>query len=140
MVVAVWSSRYETGIALIDDQHRSIFESLNHLAAAFRAGSPEAHVDAHLAKLTEYTLGHFQTEEAHMRQLGYPGLEDHLADHARLVAEARGLLAKHTAGHPMTMEVAIFLSNLITQHIDSFDMAMVRYTKTPPRVVTVTRE
>ena len=36
---AIWSSRYETGIELIDRQHKALFAAVNQLAHAFKAGT-----------------------------------------------------------------------------------------------------
>ena len=139
MAIAIWSTRYETGIEVIDAQHQALFGAFNELADSFREGTASEHVRASLGALMAYTIGHFQTEETYMRERNYPGLSAHQAEHARLVDKTQALLARFDEGQPVTMEVAIFLADLLKHHIDEFDLAMVRFlTETPP-TVTVER-
>jgi hemerythrin len=139
MVIAMWSSRYETGIELIDAQHQALFGAFNELADSFRAGTSSEHVKASLGALMAYTVGHFQTEETYMRERNYPGLSAHQAEHARLVNMTQDLLTRFDEGRPVTMEVAIFLADLLKHHIDEFDLAMVRFLTEIPPTVTVER-
>lgn len=137
MPIASWNSRYETGIDTIDDQHRALFAALNHLTEAFREGTSEAHVKAGLDALLAYAREHFETEEAFMRERAYPGLAAHKAEHERLVGRARRLEEQFRSGRPVAMELTIFLADLLAQHIEEFDMAMVRFLKDEVPVVTV---
>ncbi|NWJ42390.1 MAG: hemerythrin family protein [Geothrix sp.] len=139
MPIAVWSSRYETGIDTIDTQHRALFDALNQLTEAFRTGTSEEHVKAGLNALLAYALEHFQTEEAYMRERAYPGLAAHLAEHERLVGKAQQLEEQFRGGKAVTMEVTIFLADLLAQHIDEYDLAMVRFLTVQPPTVTIQR-
>jgi hemerythrin-like metal-binding protein len=129
MTIAHWSRRFETGIDEIDDQHRNLFEALNRLAEAFRAGESERLVQESLDSLMGYTLEHFRTEEKYMNEWAYPGLAEHVNEHARLVEQAKAMLDKFTTGKSVTMEVTIFLADLLKHHINDFDMRMVRFKK-----------
>lgn len=129
MTIAHWNRRFETGIDEIDAQHKNLFEALNRLAESFRAGESERLVKESLDSLMGYTLDHFRTEEKYMREWDYPGLAEHMDEHARLVGEAQALMAKSTAGKSVTVEVAIFLADLLEHHIYDFDMRMVRFMK-----------
>lgn len=68
MAIAVWSHRYETGIDLIDHQHRTLFDAVNQLAAAFKTGTAQNQVIVSLDFLAGYTVEHFQTEERFMKE------------------------------------------------------------------------
>lgn len=129
MVIAHWSSRYETGIGIIDTQHQSLFEALNQLGEAFKAGTAAAQVKQTLDFLVQYTLEHFQAEEAYMRELGYPGLKSHMALHADLMVQARALQAQLETGQTLSLAVAIFLADWLRHHIDQEDMAYVTFVK-----------
>lgn len=139
MTIASWNSRYETGIETIDAQHKALFAALNQLTEAFLAGTSEEHVKAGLKALLAYAMEHFQTEEAYMREKGYPGLAAHMVEHERLVGKARQMEEQARSGRPVAMELTIFLADLLAQHIDEFDLAMVRFLKDDAPVVTVKR-
>lgn len=127
MAIANWNSRYETGIEIIDAQHHAIFEALNSLAEAFRSGRARAMVDDSLGALLAYTAEHFQTEENYMRELDYPGLAAHRAEHAVLSGKAQELRERYAEGSPVVMDVTIFFVDLLQHHINQVDMAMVEF-------------
>ncbi len=129
MAIANWSSRYETGIELIDAQHKSLFTALNVLADSFRTGRSKALMDESLEALLAYTAEHFHTEERYMREFSYPGLAAHLAEHAILIVKARELRERFTEGSPVVMDVTIFFVELLKHHIDKVDRAMVEFLK-----------
>lgn len=139
MTTASWNSRFETGIEDIDAQHQALFAALNQVAEAFRAGISGAHVQAGLDALLAYALEHFQTEETYMRERAYPGLAEHVAEHRRLVGRAHQLEEQFREGRPVTMELTIFLADLLARHIEEYDMAMVRFLREEPPTVTVER-
>jgi hemerythrin len=127
MTIAIWNSRYETGIAQVDDQHRALFEAVNRLAASFGAGKATAQVSESLDFLAEYTLEHFRCEEHFMREMDYPGLAVHVREHERLIEKVQHLQARLAEGKPVTIEVTIFLADWLKHHIHGSDMAYVRF-------------
>ncbi len=68
MAIANWNSRYETGIKVIDDQHRSLFGAVNRRAASFRAGTAGPQARASLDFLGQYAGEPFVAEERYMRE------------------------------------------------------------------------
>jgi hemerythrin len=129
MIIAPWNSRFETGIDLIDAQHKSLFEAINNLADSFREGNSKNQVKASLDFLVDYTVEHFQTEERFMREMDYPSLGEHMGEHARLMEQVRDLQMDLQAGKPVTMEVTIFLAEWLRAHIHDSDMAYVYFMK-----------
>lgn len=139
MTTASWNSRHETGIDVIDAQHKALFAALNQLTEAFRSGTSAEHVNAGLDALLSYAAEHFQTEERYMRERDYPGLAEHMAEHGRLVGKAHHLEQQFQEGRPVAMELTIFLADLLAQHIEEYDMAMARFLREEPPTVTVER-
>ena len=133
MAVANWSSRFETGIGIIDSQHRAIFAALNSLADSFQSGRASALVDETLTALLAYTVEHFQTEEKFMRELGYPGLAAHRAEHAVLIVKVQELQERYAEGSPVVIDVTIFFADLLQHHINRVDMAMVEFMREQQR-------
>jgi len=129
MAIAVWSSRFATGIPLVDAQHQSLFQAVNRLAESFREGNAAAQVKESLDFLVGYTQEHFQTEERFMREMDYPGLAEHMGEHARLMEQVHDLQMNHAEGRPVTLDVAIFLADWLRDHIHGSDLAYVRFMK-----------
>ena len=127
MAIAVWSSRFETGIEIIDAQHKSLFDAVNKLADSFKAGTSKAQVKDSLDFLVKYTLEHFQTEERVMKEMNYPKLTSHIAEHTQLIDKAKGLQVKLAEGKPVTMDVSTFLADWLKHHINEVDMGYVEF-------------
>lgn len=133
MPIAIWSSRFETGIPVIDTQHKTLFAAVNKLADSFKAGTSTSQVRESLDFLVRYTVEHFQTEEKHMQDMGYPKLTSHMAEHAQLVDKAKVLQARMAEGKPVTVEVTTFLADWLKHHINEVDMGYVEFAKAAAR-------
>lgn len=129
MDIAIWSSRFETGIALIDDQHRSLFEALNRLAESFREGAAQEQARQSLDFLADYTKEHFQAEERFMRELGYPQLDLHMDQHAEMLQVIADLQTRQANGASLTMEVTILMVSWLKEHIHDSDLDYVDFLK-----------
>lgn len=127
MAIATWSRRFETGLGMIDAQHRALFEAVNRLAEAYQSGEAHARVQESLEFLVRYTWEHFQDEEQVMRESGFPGLSAHSEEHSRLLQEVHKLQAQQAAGRLVTMELTIFLADWLSRHIESTDMQYVDF-------------
>lgn len=133
MAIAVWNSRFETGLPIIDTQHKALFDAVNRLADSFKAGTSKQAVKDSMDFLVKYTVEHFQTEEKVMKDMGYPKLTSHMAEHAQLVAKAQELQAKLAEGKPVTMEVSKFLADWLKHHINEVDMGYVEWKRAQDR-------
>jgi len=82
MAIVFWDSSLETGVDVIDIQHRQLFEMINRLHE--KNEDPDADRVAFLAtldRMEQYARFHFSEEEALMQQAGYPALEEHRGKH-----------------------------------------------------------
>ena len=59
-----WNPQLETGIAIIDDQHRNLVILLNKLGQQYVQGVSKQAIEHILKELSDYADYHFQTEEA----------------------------------------------------------------------------
>ena len=66
-----WTADLDTGIPLIDQQHRRIVDFINHLEVAKNAGDKEA-VKQIVYDCADYTLSYFAFEESLQEEAGYP--------------------------------------------------------------------
>lgn len=120
-----WSESLATGHQQIDEQHQSIFQSLEHLETAVREDRAMYAVYA-ITRLTHYVQNHFAAEEALMRQHGYPGIEQHIAEHEKLRSKVRELTRK-SIYEDVSMEIIELLRGWLVDHIGKVDMAYVPY-------------
>lgn len=126
-----WSSEFETGIGFMDEQHQTLVRLLNVLARKLVQPSATQSCDDVLKELSDYTVYHFESEEALMRQF-LPGdaLESgHRRTHHGFVAEIGRLkaLADEDPESAPVERLVGFLSHWLAYHILDMDrrMAMV---------------
>ncbi|MBV5276050.1 MAG: hemerythrin family protein [Lamprocystis purpurea] len=77
-----FESRFLLGIPAMDHVHRELVELLNRMADAGNATFAYLYPD-----LVNHTHAHFANEEVLMRQSGFPAMQEHMDEHARLRGE-----------------------------------------------------
>lgn len=79
-----WNENYETGVELIDNQHKKLFEIGNR---AYELLKNKMYVDKYdkileiIIELKDYTIFHFQTEEQHLLQKKCTTFFSHKVEH-----------------------------------------------------------
>ncbi len=121
----VWSDRLETGLPLIDAQHKSFFE----LAASFNGNDDQVRVMKSLAILTDYIRTHFRAEEILMAAANYPGLEAHCLLHAQFRYMLSDLLgrARKMSMDEIAAEVRYLINGWFYNHIVTVDFEYVPF-------------
>jgi hemerythrin len=115
-----WSSDLDTGIDVVDKQHRRIVDYLNELNSANEAGDPEAtkHV---LDELVDYTLTHFTFEEELQERAGYPFLKAHKRVHEIFTKRVTEYLKRAEEGEDVTPQLLSMLKIWLVNHIKGDD-------------------
>ncbi len=75
--IPVFDASFQTGIALIDEEHKTLFDIIGKIHTTIQAELVHDKYDAILDildELKEYTRVHFTDEENYMREIGYDGL------------------------------------------------------------------
>ncbi len=121
-----WNSRFETGVAEIDRQHKQLIEIANRLNEAMQTGAAKQLVGKLLDELIEYTASHFRYEEGLMDRYGVSGVPDHKALHARLVDDVLTHQARFKRGESLSAEVMSFVRDWLVNHILKTDKAFGR--------------
>ncbi len=131
MSLVRWNDSYATGIARIDDQHRTLFGAVNDLHDAFRTGAAKAQIGKAIDFLVTYTVEHFRDEEGYMERYGYDGLAAHRAEHQLLLDQVQEFNGKFRTSPESVrpMEVARFLGDWLTHHINQVDLKYAGYLK-----------
>ncbi len=125
-----WSKNFETGIALIDEQHRELVHILNRLAAHLANRSDEIVLNEIFDELADYADYHFKTEEA-IWSAHFGDDEwylDHEATHVSFIDKAI-LLKENRDQKPLDdviHDIVSFLSKWLAYHILDTDKRMAK--------------
>lgn len=83
-----WSDNFSTDIVSIDKQHQELLylsQQLLNILSDEKASLKEK--QAVYQNLLDHAIEHFDYEERVMQNIGYPGLDKHMAQHDELRAE-----------------------------------------------------
>lgn len=118
LVQLVWRKDYESGNALIDAQHRSLFEQANTLLQALLKNQQKNEIVKLIVSLVAEIEQHFHDEEAIFQDTAYADREHHLVLHAHLMQRARTLANGYEKDQVGAAELLHFLTyEMIAQHI-----------------------
>ncbi len=118
----VWQEDLDTGIDVIDMQHRRIVEMINQLESARLSGSQVAIVEV-LDELVDYTLSHFAFEETLMEQAGYAFSAAHRRVHEIFGKRVQDYRLRFEAGEDILDELRTMLARWLFNHIRGDDKA-----------------
>jgi hemerythrin len=119
-----WTDDLNTGIEVIDNQHKRIVEYINLLGIAIKQ-SERLLVGRVLDELVDYTVSHFAFEESLQEEAGYELAEPHKGVHDQFVKRAARYQERHKAGDDIAGELHGMLSTWLIHHIKRDDMAYV---------------
>jgi hemerythrin len=125
MVKIEWDESLSVGIQLIDEQHKMLIQRLQALVHAIETYQSVNEIVKTLDFLIEYTNFHFSTEEKHMKETHYPGLEDHTTQHEEFQATLNELTVdfeEDGASRALAEAVNTFLMSWLVTHINAVDL------------------
>src|SRR5438309_63035 len=76
-----WTDLYKVNVALLDQQHQGLFDTVNELERALRVGEGNAVIDGILDRLVTYAGLHFAAEESLIDRHSFQGLPTHRIQH-----------------------------------------------------------
>ncbi|KXG77087.1 bacteriohemerythrin [Thermotalea metallivorans] len=117
-----WKDIFSCNVAEIDKQHQKLFELGTKLYQIISIKDGSDHYDEIMEVLEElknYTIYHFQYEEQLMEQYGYEELALHKEEHKAFINKILALEAQDIdeEQRKVTMDLIVFISNWIEQHI-----------------------
>lgn len=116
----VWQSSSESGIPILDEQHRGIVSAINSLYYFIQNGDAAVAFEPTMDVLNYYTKLHFLTEEALLKAAGYPDIDAHVEIHHRLMDQVRSM-AKGYADEDQVRALLEFLKEWWIGHINNED-------------------
>jgi diguanylate cyclase (GGDEF)-like protein/hemerythrin-like metal-binding protein/PAS domain S-box-containing protein len=121
-----WNPHLETGIELIDEQHRVLVNLLNRLAQQHVQGASETEITGILTELANYADYHFSTEEAIWQSAlaGDTWLHEHIQSHQRFFAHIVELQSGKRAFQAVLDDLFSYLTQWLAYHILDNDKRM----------------
>ena len=123
-----WNKNFDTGVALIDEQHKKLVQLLNQLASHLAYQSDIPTLNAVFKELSDYACYHFATEEAIWHEF-FTGdaLEDaHKAIHNNFILQVQALQKNGHDTEQTIEEVLSFLTHWLVFHILDSDKRMAK--------------
>ena len=118
MALLNWDESYPVGIRAFDEQHRRLFDLLNKLHDAMKAGQSSSVLGAIPKELVRYVGTHFEAEESIMQQYRYPALSQQRREHQELAAQVADFEQRYRSGTvALGVPLMDFLRSWLTHHI-----------------------
>jgi hemerythrin len=80
-----WGPKFETGHAIVDNDHKSLVAQLNALSEALHRGEGKDRLTEMIVFLNSYARDHFAREEDHMKKVLCPAYEENCQAHDQFV-------------------------------------------------------
>ena len=121
-----WNPQLETGIALVDEQHRVLVSLLNRLAQQHVQGATESEVQTILGELADYAHYHFETEEGiwGASLAGDDWLAQHIQTHQRFFDHIVALQSGNKPFQVVLDDLFSYLTQWLAYHILESDKRM----------------
>ncbi|MBM3566513.1 MAG: bacteriohemerythrin [Alphaproteobacteria bacterium] len=125
MTAILWTPQLDTGIPFVDADHRILVKLLNQIDDAIAMHEDIGTLGSVLGALSDYTIYHFDREEAMLEACGYQGLGGHQDEHAHLSGQVADIARRFRAdpGGVAGAEVREFLRSWLVEHIMIHDFA-----------------
>ncbi len=124
MAYLTWTNDLDTGIDVIDEQHRQIVDYINQLHDAKLARNRNA-IAKVIDDTVEYTVSHFGFEEALIEDAGYAFVRPHKRVHELFIRRVSEYKQRFERGEDVVDELHDLLSRWLFSHIRNDDAAYV---------------
>jgi hemerythrin len=119
-----WSPSLAIGVEEVDRQHRKLFERADALLDGMRARESDAELKVLFWFVDDYCTSHFAAEETLMREVGYPGIREQIAQHRKFTREFDAIAERFRAKGPtpeLTLELQQLICGWFVTHIRALD-------------------
>jgi hemerythrin len=124
----VWTKDLQTGIDVIDGQHKRIVEYINKLHDARNDHDQQAVADI-IEATVDYTMSHFSFEEALIEDAGYEYVRPHKKVHELFIRRVSEFQERFKQGEDISEELHDLLARWLFNHIRNDDAAYVKAVK-----------
>lgn len=128
-----WTEDLATGVTVIDNQHKELFNRANALIDATSQSKGKEEITTLLNFLGEYVVSHFEMEELYMSKYNYPDFQLQKAQHMEFLKEFSDLKNRYEK-EGVTSHLVIVVQNRVfswlRNHICKVDKALGVFLKT----------
>lgn len=121
----VWDDSYSVGREDIDNQHKRMFNLANQLPEE----PGKARVKMTIMDLYKHTREHFEAEEAMMKQIGYPKLDEHRELHNEFISKLNDVSVQSFDNDQSVFAFKKLLYDWLIDHILHHDKNYFRFTQ-----------
>lgn len=121
MTYMTWDDSLDTGIAVIDSQHKQIVDYINRLHSAIKSKERNRSREV-LDEVVNYTLTHFSFEEEMMKVAGYIHYDSHCMVHQAFLARISDYRIRLNNGEDVAKLLLSDLRIWLTNHIKNEDV------------------
>ena len=128
--IVEWEDVFNTGIKLIDDQHRELVNLTNELFQACLSGNDavDPAFKEIMARMVAYVRFHFTAELELLNRIKYPNLNEHKAQHDALVKKILEAAKEHSEGKKFVANQFVrTLKDWVFGHIAVYDKIYAAY-------------
>ncbi len=108
-----WNETYSIGIPLLDAQHQVLFDIANSIPETV----DEKKARTCIVRLFKYAREHFTAEEAEMRKIAYPKLDEHIRIHDALIEKLSDVAISPLDTDEANLVLKRFVLHWIVDHI-----------------------
>lgn len=129
MQFMVFTDKMIDGVAAIDRQHRLLIDILNMLYTITLTKDADTSLETVFDELARYTTEHFDYEEKLFAETGYPGLEQHRAQHQALTRRITEFRNAYNGGNDtiLASDLLHVLKRWLTDHTMHADKEACRH-------------
>ncbi len=124
----VWMDEDNTGINIVDEQHRGIISTINSLHYFIQNGHGNEVIRPTILSLDQYIKIHFDTEEELMNKADYPEIQEHISLHRAWTSKAQAVF-KESYEYKDPCLLLRFLKNWWLNHIKEEDSKYIHHMK-----------
>jgi len=125
-VLIVWSSKYDLGIPIIDEQHRGIVSTINSLHFGMQNDYGKSMLSPIVDTMQDYTRIHFQIEENFLEKIDFPTVNKHRELHRELSSQLANA-GRDSMLDKDPYQFLVFLKNWWLNHICNEDLIYRNY-------------
>lgn len=128
----LWTPDLETGVDVIDQDHKTIIEFYNNIYQFYNGGADEVLLERAISDFRFQFSLHFLKEENFMAKLRYPDFESHAKEHEIM----SNLLNQFSLGGFDRAEschkIAFLVLQWISSHLEGADRRLANYARAHP--------
>lgn len=121
-----WRDGFNTGIEEIDNQHKSLVDTINKLYENITGGNDNITLNEIFVELFDYANHHFTTEENYMLRFNFDGYQEHKAEHDYFKERINKIRLEYPmSSDEMKIELMNFLRDWLINHLLEVDKGYV---------------